>query len=140
MLRERVAPLLQLLTSIYAAFRFVFYCFLKPIGHLEQQADRLNAFYEKQASTYDISRNRLLRGRDTMLKLLAAALEEQGPTRKKLIWLDIGGATGRNIEEMNAYFPIKNFDAVYCVDLCEPLLEGLLLLLRPCLDRKTCCE
>ena len=28
--------------------------------------------------------------------------------------------TGFNIEEMNKYFPISEFDRVYLIDLCEP--------------------
>lgn len=30
---------------------------------------------------------------------------------------------GFNIESMDKFFPISSFDAVYLVDLCEPLLE-----------------
>jgi betaine lipid synthase len=30
---------------------------------------------------------------------------------------------GWNIEAMDAYFPISQFDAVYLVDLCQPLLD-----------------
>jgi len=37
--------------------------------------------------------------------------------------LDIGGGTGWNVEEMDKYFPIADFDAVYLIDLCGPLLE-----------------
>jgi hypothetical protein len=30
---------------------------------------------------------------------------------------------GHNIERMDAYMPISAFDAVYLIDLCEPLLD-----------------
>ena len=30
---------------------------------------------------------------------------------------------GHNIELMDKYFPISSFDAVYLIDLCEPLLQ-----------------
>jgi betaine lipid synthase len=30
---------------------------------------------------------------------------------------------GHNIELMDEYFPIADFDAVYLIDLCEPLLQ-----------------
>lgn len=49
-------------------------------------------------------------------------LREREPHRK-LVWVDIGGGTGWNIEQMNQYFPIADFDQVYLIDLCEPLLE-----------------
>ncbi|KAK4686538.1 betaine lipid synthase, partial [Tremellales sp. Uapishka_1] len=42
---------------------------------------------------------------------------------KKRIWVDIGGGTGWNIEKMDEYLPISSFDAIYLVDLCEPLLD-----------------
>jgi betaine lipid synthase len=60
-----------------------------------------------------------------MLRLSAAHLREQRKKdpSKPIVWVDIGGATGWTIEEMDKYFPIKDFDAVYVVDLCEPLLE-----------------
>ena len=40
--------------------------------------------------------------------------------RKPLVWVDIGGGTGFNIEEMDRYFPVAGFDAVYLIDLCQP--------------------
>ncbi|QRW21732.1 betaine lipid synthase [Rhizoctonia solani] len=57
-----------------------------------------------------------------MLKLAAAHIRERKST-KPLVWVDIGGGTGWNIETMDAYLPIKQFDAIYLVDLCEPLLQ-----------------
>lgn len=47
--------------------------------------------------------------------------------RNGQVWGDptdcIGLPTGWNIEKMNEFFPISEFDAVYVLDLCEPLLE-----------------
>lgn len=78
-----------------------------------------------------------------MLSLSAShlrALRASSPSRR-LVWVDIGGGTGisflfsssppktlnklvgHNIERMHKYFPISSFDAVYVVDLCEPLLQ-----------------
>ena len=60
-----------------------------------------------------------------MLKLCAAEmrlLREKEPNRK-LVWVDIGGGTGWNIEQMNKFFPIAEFDQIYLIDLCEPLLK-----------------
>jgi betaine lipid synthase len=97
-----------------------------------------------------------------MLRLSAAHLHEQRRSNpeKKLVWVDIGGGTGWNVEgssfflppfspsyllrhlrlhcallesvtdllcsrsaEMDKYFPISQFDAVYVLDLCGPLLD-----------------
>ncbi|KAF7798762.1 hypothetical protein EIP86_009987 [Pleurotus ostreatoroseus] len=74
---------------------------------------------------YDATRTRLLRGRHTLLRLCAAhlrAMQAEQPGRG-LVWVDIGGGTGFNIEEMDKYFPIKEFERVYLIDLCEPLLS-----------------
>lgn len=47
-----------------------------------------------------------------MMRLSAAHLKEirrKDPT-KRLVWLDIGGGTGANVEMMDKYFPISQFD------------------------------
>ncbi|SCZ94604.1 BZ3500_MvSof-1268-A1-R1_Chr12-3g03992 [Microbotryum saponariae] len=108
----------------HVALQFCWNCFFKPLGKSKDQEGRLNAFYSGQAHIYDKTRNALLRGRRTMLKLSAAHLREQRKSDpcKRLIWLDIGGGTGWNVEEMDKYFSITDFDAVYVLDLCEPLL------------------
>lgn len=48
--------------------------------------------------------------------------ERVGPIFMNLIWLLIL-PLGHNIELMNKYYPIASFDAIYVVDLCEPLLN-----------------
>ena len=77
-----------------------------------------------------------------MLNLSAAhlrILRESAPDTR-LVWIDIGGGTGMhftvglptylisalpgyNIELMNKHIPISSFDAIYLIDLCEPLLQ-----------------
>ncbi|KAJ7132836.1 hypothetical protein C8R43DRAFT_1206637 [Mycena crocata] len=106
-------------------FKFFWHCFIRPIG-LDDQKARLNKFYQGQADVYDTTRNKLLRGRNTMLALSAAHLRElrAASPHKRLVWIDIGGGTGHNIELMNKHLPImESFDAVYLIDLCEPLLD-----------------
>ncbi|KAJ6609830.1 hypothetical protein B0H10DRAFT_450307 [Mycena sp. CBHHK59/15] len=105
--------------------KFFWHCFIRPIG-LDDQKARLNKFYQGQADIYDTTRDRLLRGRKTMLSLSAAhllSLRAASP-HTRLVWIDIGGGTGHNIELMNKHLPILEFfDAVYVIDLCEPLLD-----------------
>ena len=88
--------------------RFAWNCFVKPFTGTQHgsadQRDRLDAFYGGQADMYDSTRTHLLKGRETMLQLLASHLKAQplsirGPTKPK-IWVDIGGGTGWNIEKM----------------------------------------
>lgn len=59
-----------------------------------------------------------------MLKLCAAQLREMKRAHpdKPLIWVDIGGGTGWNIEQMAEYFPLEELSQIYLIDLCEPLL------------------
>ncbi|KAG6816964.1 hypothetical protein H0H87_001278 [Tephrocybe sp. NHM501043] len=104
--------------------KFIWHCFIRPLGASDQK-DRLDKFYEGQADIYDKTRNGLLRGRNTMLSLSAShirSMRAKNP-KNRLVWVDIGGGTGHNIELMDKYFPIQSFDAVYLVDLCEPLLQ-----------------
>ncbi|GAA5888436.1 hypothetical protein JCM6882_008619 [Rhodosporidiobolus microsporus] len=120
-----VVTTLAFASQLSVALVFAYNCFLRPLGKTANQQGRLDKFYEGQASIYDKTRSKLLRGRTTMLRLSAAHLREQRRRNpnKRLVWVDIGGGTGWNVEEMDNYFPIKDFDAVYLIDLCGPLLE-----------------
>ena len=89
--------------------RFVWNCFLKPLGKgHDDQSQVLDAFYAGQADVYDATRTHLLKGREDMLQLLASHLKAQpagitgagGAAAKPKIWVDIGGGTGWNIEKM----------------------------------------
>ncbi|KAG8760406.1 hypothetical protein FRC12_009570 [Ceratobasidium sp. 428] len=81
--------------SLKAPLRFIWHCFLRPLGGAKTQQDRLDQFYEGQADIYDSTRRKLLRGRKTMLALTAAHLRERKTTQKPLVWVDIGGGTGK---------------------------------------------
>ncbi|KXS16212.1 hypothetical protein M427DRAFT_69527 [Gonapodya prolifera JEL478] len=202
-----------LLSAIYLTYDsqikptivFAWNVFLKPLvqlwthHHGDHQA-RLEAFYKDQASVYDQTRRRLLRGRSTMLKLAAAQLKQYYPAKDhptplsiasleekslhttsykrqlyrslaseipkalppaskgteevdgsaspevlpsppdspevganiglggvsgktKVAWVDVGGGTGENIERMNAFYHVSNFDVVYLVDITPSLCE-----------------
>lgn len=58
---------------------------------------------DESVAVYDKTRSSLLRGRRTMLKLSAAHLREQRKQNphKRIVWVDLGGGTGWNIEEMD---------------------------------------
>ncbi|KAG0311273.1 hypothetical protein BGZ99_010282 [Dissophora globulifera] len=113
--------------QIKAPLKFIYSCFLKPLGKTgdtSSQQGRLESFYKEQAEIYDETRGGLLRGRSSMLALVAAQLKEQLRTSgsdKAPVWIDLGGGTGWNIEQMNNYFPISKFERVYLVDLCPSL-------------------
>lgn len=86
---------------------FVWNCFIKPFAGEKRtdgkQQGRLDAFYSGQAHIYDTTRTHLLKGRETMLQLLAAHLKAQPESTrdsKPKIFVDIGGGTGWNIEKL----------------------------------------
>ncbi|KAI8469365.1 MAG: hypothetical protein J3K34DRAFT_282994 [Monoraphidium minutum] len=82
-------------------------------------AARLEAFYGPQAAAYDKFRTNFLWGRRPMLAACAARLRD----RSDLVWVDLGGGTGENVDMMAEYLPLDRFKAVYVVDLCHSLCE-----------------
>ncbi|KAG2064754.1 hypothetical protein BDR04DRAFT_1234922 [Suillus decipiens] len=116
--------LLALGSALRPQLKFVWHCFIRPL-HASDQRTRLDNFYKGQADVYDATRSGLLRGRNTMLNLSVShirTMRAKNP-KQKLIWVDIGGGTGHNIELMDRHFPVSSFDAIYLIDLCEPLLQ-----------------
>lgn len=109
---------------VHATGVFIWACFVKPIfnkakGKPHEQQQALEQFYQNQAHVYDATRGLLLKGREECLQLAAAHLPKG---KKDLVWVDIGGGTGRNIEMMADILPIADsFAAVYLVDLSPSL-------------------
>ena len=124
---------LSLLRKTYNAIwhygTFAYTCFLKPHSgdRTGNQQDALESFYSSQASIYDVTRSKLLQGREDMLALVAAQVKSRrasGQISKKPIWVDIGGGTGWNIEQMQSQLDVQTFfHAVYLVDLSSSLCE-----------------
>ncbi|QDS75241.1 hypothetical protein FKW77_000464 [Venturia effusa] len=120
---------LSLPEAVLSYTKFFYACFLKPHsgdGSGNQQ-DALESFYKAQAAAYDATRSRLLHGRENMLGLVAAQLKmkvDECKPKAKPVWIDIGGGTGWNIEQMAAFLPVKDyFRAVYLVDLSPSLCK-----------------
>lgn len=109
--------------------KFAYNCFLKPHSSdgSGSQQDALESFYKAQASIYDATRTRLLQGREDMLALVAAQAKYRqkiGQMSSKPIWVDMGGGTGWNIEQMQQQLDVPTFfHAVYLVDLSTSLCE-----------------
>lgn len=80
----------------------------------------LETFYKNQAHIYDSTREFLLKGRRECLRLAISHLSK----KRDLVWIDIGGGTGANIDYMNNIHLIKdNFAAIYLIDLLPSLCE-----------------
>jgi S-adenosylmethionine-diacylgycerolhomoserine-N-methlytransferase len=76
-------------------------------------AERLQAFYRPQAAHYDAFRERLLHGREDLIRRLAL------PPGSTVV--ELGGGTGRNLEYFGAR--LCSFARFEVVDLCPALLE-----------------
>lgn len=105
---------------------FAWACFVKPFinkvhNKPTEQQQALELFYSNQAHVYDKTRGILLKGREDCLLLAAAHIPNKNG---ELVWVDIGGGTGKNIEMMDLVLPIaENFQAIYLVDLLPSLCE-----------------
>lgn len=97
----------------FAADARVLLSLLRGLPRRGSHAQRLQDFYGPQAARYDDFRERLLHGREELIRLLPAQ-----PGQRVV---ELGGGTGRNLE----YFGprIASFASVELVDLCRPLLD-----------------
>lgn len=111
---------------IKAVSIFAWACFVKPFinkvyNKPAEQQQALELFYSNQAHVYDSTRRILLKGREDCLLLAAAHIPVKNG---KLVWIDIGGGTGKNIEMMDLVLPLlENFQAIYLIDLLPSLCE-----------------
>lgn len=81
------------------------------------QAERLAAFYGPQAERYDVFRERLLHGRERLVRLLVQHLSESRRVRV----VELGAGTGRTAAFFGA--DLARIERLELVDLCVPLLE-----------------
>lgn len=105
---------------------FIWACFIKPFipssrKHSHTHQNNLESFYKTQAKVYDTTREILLQGRDKALKLAYAHISQ----KENLVWIDIGGGTGLNIEKMSKHVASlsSTFEAIYLIDLSPSLCE-----------------
>jgi betaine lipid synthase len=75
--------------------------------------ERLEAFYGEQAEDYDSYRQRFLWGRPGMLQRCSELLKNS----RDIVWIDLGGGTGSNVEVMLRLLPASRFSRVFVVDL-----------------------
>jgi len=86
---------------------------LKATGH----AKDMESFYKYQKEGYDAFREGLLHARP--------ALMESIPLKKggKMVWVDVGGGTARNLEFFTPELIRKYFSTIYILDVSASLLE-----------------
>jgi len=96
--------------TVYAYAKFAYSCFIKPHtgDNNGSQQEALESFYKTQATIYDRTRGRLLRGREDMLGLAASHLQfrqQAGGYPIKPVWVDVS----RPQSSVKAGAPSANF-------------------------------
>ncbi len=77
-------------------------------------AERMENFYSGQAAAYDAFRRRLLQGREELWSSITLL-------KQPLIWVDMGGGTGSNLEFFG--HQVSELAKIYVVDLADSLLS-----------------
>ncbi|MGL6226993.1 MAG: class I SAM-dependent methyltransferase [Thermoguttaceae bacterium] len=97
--------------------KVIYHMVARPVRG-KNHAERMDNFYSGQAGAYDDFRRRLLKGRERLWNRL---LEEESRPLNELVWIDMGGGTGSNLD----YFgdKIGDLKKVYVVDLAGSLLK-----------------
>jgi S-adenosylmethionine-diacylgycerolhomoserine-N-methlytransferase len=98
--------------QVTADIRTLYHLAFSPIRGATHAA-RLQSFYDRQAAGYDGFRQRLLPGREELIRLIE--FPEGG------VWFDVGGGTGANLEFAGER--LTRMARVHIVDLCPALLE-----------------
>jgi S-adenosylmethionine-diacylgycerolhomoserine-N-methlytransferase len=99
------------MNSLRSDLAVLYHLALRPIRG-SSHAERMENFYRGQAAHYDQFRKRLLPGRKELFQSLRA------PDRG--VWVDLGGGTGANFEELGDR--IHALGKAYVVDLSHSLL------------------
>lgn len=98
--------------GLLADLKILYHLTIKPVRG-KDHAERMESFYGGQAGSYDAFRKRLLKGREELWRQLD--VPDGG------VWVDMGGGTGANLENLGTR--IEKLKKVYVVDLSKSLLE-----------------
>ncbi len=98
--------------AFFSDMKILYHMLVKPVRG-DNHAERMESFYGGQANAYDDFRRRLLKGREALFSEL--------PKPEGGVWVDMGGGTGSNIENLTE--DISKLKKVYVVDLSESLLK-----------------
>lgn len=85
----------------------------------ENHAENLELFYKSQVADYDRFREKMLWGRTPLLRAIIAHMSLGAC--KDLVWVDVGGGTGSNVEKMSEIASLSAFKKIYIVDLCPSM-------------------
>mmetsp|Transcript_11929 Transcript_11929/g.18697 ORF Transcript_11929/g.18697 Transcript_11929/m.18697 type:complete len:293 (+) Transcript_11929:311-1189(+) len=85
----------------------------------DSHQDRLESFYKSQAELYDGYRCRMLHARFPMMSRLPVETDRKG----KVVWVDLGGGTGSNVEYMSDAIKQGWFKKIVVLDLTPSLCQ-----------------
>ena len=97
----------------FASDARILFSLLRGLPRRGSHSERLKNFYGPQAAQYDDFRERLLQGRQDLIRLL--------PVQPGQRIVELGGGTGRNLDFFGSRLP--SFASVEVIDLCQPLLD-----------------
>jgi len=87
---------------------------------LPEHATKMEAFYESQKDQYDSFREQMLFARPVLAECIPIRRPASGG---KMVWLDIGGGTARNLEFLSVETIRQNFQKIVVVDVSLSLLD-----------------
>lgn len=87
---------------------------------LNEHGSKMEAFYQNQKDQYDSFREQMLFARPVLAECIPIRRPKSGG---KMIWLDIGGGTARNLEFLTVKTIRENFEKIIVVDVSLSLLE-----------------
>ncbi|MGL6196057.1 MAG: class I SAM-dependent methyltransferase [Thermoguttaceae bacterium] len=109
--------------GIWSDLKIIYHMAIRPVQGTDH-AERMDNFYSGQASDYDSFRRRLLLGREELwqnMLEIAASKPNTDQSEDHLVWLDMGGGTGANLDFFGDH--INKLKKIYVVDLAGSLLK-----------------
>ena len=92
----------------------------KESAQLSEHQSKMEAFYESQKNEYDSFREQMLHARPVLAECLPLRKLRDG---SKMVWVDVGGGTARNLEFFSVDTIRATFSKIVVVDVSISLLE-----------------
>lgn len=111
----------SLASQLWTGFKIVTFpfakYFIRSTIEVEGHGKDMEAFYRFQKDGYDEFREGLLHAKPTLMESIA--LKKTG----KMVWIDVGGGTARNMEYLAPEVIRKYFSRIVILDVSKSLLE-----------------
>eukprot|EP00292_Cryptomonas_paramecium_P004212 CAMPEP_0113690478 /NCGR_PEP_ID=MMETSP0038_2-20120614/17813_1 /TAXON_ID=2898 /ORGANISM="Cryptomonas paramecium" /LENGTH=679 /DNA_ID=CAMNT_0000611807 /DNA_START=21 /DNA_END=2060 /DNA_ORIENTATION=- /assembly_acc=CAM_ASM_000170 len=87
---------------------------------MSDHQSKMEAFYQSQKDEYDAFREQMLHARPVLAECMPIRQPKEGG---KIVWVDVGGGTARNLEFFSVETIRANFSKIVVVDVSTSLLE-----------------